>query len=564
MSKHESRWVVLWAIVIVGLACVPYLLAWQLAPAGTQYTGLLINHFDGESYYAKMQQGARGDWLFHLAFTPEPHDGAFIFTFYLALGHLAALLGLPIPLAYHLARAAAGLFFLLVAYRFIARFFDRVQARRAAFLLLGFSAGFGWLLAPFGIETADLWVAEGFTFLSIFANPHFPLAIGLMLLILLGVLDTIPPGKRATTGGCPYDSAPRADSGKKATTEDRPDDSAPRANGGKRATTAGCPYNARLLGAAGLGLLLAVVQPFAVPIVLAVLAVFLGILALRDRRLPWSGILVTATAMAGASPVMIYDLYVSRSNPALAAWSAQNLTPSLPPWEYALGYGLILLLALVGIRAALRRRRPTDLFLLSWVGSVLALLYVPFPLQRRFITGLHVPLTLLATIALEQTFWPRVRPRLRVPLTGLLIGFTALTNLFVALIAVAGVAQGRAPLVMSHDEATACAWLGEHTVWTDTVLAPPELGEFIPAWAGNRVVYGHPFETIDAETKEAEVAHFFSLEATPAERRALLYRYGVRYVLAIPSQSDLDPPALRLTLAWMGDNAALYRLEGAP
>jgi hypothetical protein len=550
MSKHESRWVLLWAAVIVGLTCLPYLLAWQLAPANTQYTGLLINHFDGESYYAKMQQGARGDWLFHLAFTPEPHDGAFIFTLYLALGHLAALLGLPIPLIYHLARAAAGLFFLLVGYRFIARFFDHVQARRTAFLLLGFSAGFGWLLAPFGIETADLWVAEGFTFLSILANPHFPLAMGLMLLILLGVLDTLSPappscmggiGKRATLRGCPYDSAPRADEVK-----------------------GGYVRLARLLGAAGFGLLLAVVQPFAVPIVLAVLAVFLGILALRDRHLPWSGILVTGTAMAGASPVMIYDLYVSRSNPALAAWSAQNLTPSLPPWEYALGYGLILLLALVGIGAALRHRRPADLFLLSWVGGALALLYVPFPLQRRFITGLHVPLTLLATMALEQTFWSRVRPRLRAPLTGLLVGLTALTNLFVPLIAVAGVAQGRLPLVMSRDIADACAWLGEHTAWTDTVLAPPELGEFIPAWAGNRVVYGHPFETIDAETKEAEVAHFFSPEATPTERRALLHRYGVRYVLAIPSQSDLDPPALSLTLAWMGDNAALYRLEGAP
>ncbi|NIV33482.1 MAG: hypothetical protein GWN58_29745, partial [Anaerolineae bacterium] len=68
----------------------------------------------GESYYAKMQQGARGDWLFHLAFTSEPHEGAFIFTFYLALGHLAAALGLPIPLVYHLARICAGLFLLLV------------------------------------------------------------------------------------------------------------------------------------------------------------------------------------------------------------------------------------------------------------------------------------------------------------------------------------------------------------------------------------------------------------------------------------------------------------------
>ena len=512
MSKAEQRWPV-WAVVFVGLTCLPYLVAWQLAPVETQYTGLLVNHLDGESYYAKMQQGARGDWLAHLAFTPEPHDGAFIFTFYLALGHLAAALRLPIPLTYHLARAAAGLFFLLVAYRFIARLSARMQTRRVAFLLLGSSAGFGWLLAPLGVTTADLWVAEGFTFLSILANPHFPLAMGLMLLLLINLLD-------------PHHTAPRVP---------------------------------RLLGCAGLGLLLAVVQPFAVPVVLAVLAVYLGVITWRERRLPWGQALLAVTAALGAAPIMLYDLYVYRTNPALVAWSAQNLTPSLPLWDYALGYGLILILAIVGVGAALRRRRPTDLFLLSWIGTAAVLIYVPFALQRRFITGLHVPLTVLAAIGLEQSIWPRLRPQRRGLVTGLIVGTAALTNVFVPLVSVAGVAQGQHPLVMTRDEAEACAWLHEHTIWTDTVLAPPELGPFIPAWAGNRVVVGHPFETIDAEAKEAEVARFYHPNALAAERLALISRYGVRYVWVHRSETDLDPAALGLAAVWTGGDVILYQ-----
>jgi hypothetical protein len=529
MSKTERRWAVRWAAIVVALTCLPYLLAWWLAPADTQYTGLLINHFDGESYYAKMQQGARGDWLFHLAFTPEPHDGAFIFTFYLALGHLAAILGLPIPLIYHLARIVAGLFFLVVAYGFISRFLEKVQSRRAAFLLLGFSAGFGWLLAPMGVIVADLWVVEGFTFLSILANPHFPLAIGLMLLLFICVLDASPP---------------------------RPTLPAER-------STAVLPTMIRLLGAAGLGLLLAVIQPFAVPVALVVLAAYLAILTLRDRRLPGSGVLIIGVAAAGAAPIMLYDLYVYNANPALAAWSAQNLTPSLPPWNYALGYGLILLLAIGGIGIALRRRESADLFLLSWVGSIAVLLYVPFALQRRFITGLHVPLTLLAAIGLEQIVWPRLRARRRALVTGLIVGFSALTSLFVPLVAVAGVAQGQPPLVMTRDEADACAWLGENTPWTDTVLTPPESGQFIPAWASNRVVYGHPFETIEAESKREESAHFFSPDATVGDRRALLDQYGVRYVFVHPLSIDLDAAALGLTPAWTGRDAVLYHVEAA-
>jgi hypothetical protein len=525
-TKEERRWALLWSALIVGLTCLPYLVAWMIAPADMQYTGLLINHYDGESYYAKMQQGARGDWLFHLAFTPEPHDGAYIFTFYLALGHLAAALNLPIPLVYHLARMVAGLFLLLVAYHFIARFTDRLPSRRAAYLLLGFSSGLGWLLAPLGLTTADLWVAEGFTFLSILANPHFPLAIGLMLLLFLGILDAQPQPSPPPVWG----------------TEERH------------------ISIARLIGAVGLGLLLAVIQPFAVPIVLVVSGVFLGVLTWHERRLPRGEIAVTGAAAAAAAPVMLYDFYVYRTNPALAAWSAQNLTPSLPPWDYALGYGLVLLLAVGGIVIAVRRRARTDLFLLAWVGSVVVLLYVPFALQRRFITGLHVPLTLLAALSLEQIVWPRVRARRRGLVTGLIIGFTALTNLFVALITVAGVAQIRHPLVMTADEVAACAWLAEQTSWTDTVLTPPESGQFIPAWAGNRVVYGHPFETIDAGTKEAEAAHFYSPEASTAERRDLLERYGVRYVFVPSPTPALALTSLDLTPVWTQGDGVIYQV----
>lgn len=515
MSRKERRWVFSWTFVIVGLTCLPYLAAWQLAPADTHYTGLLLNHYDGASYYAKMQQGARGDWRFHLAFTPEPHDGVFIFVFYLALGHLSTALGLSIPWVYHLARAAAGVFFLLVAYRFIAHVFDRLAVRRAAFLLLGFSSGLGWLLAPLGLTTADLWVAEGFTFLSILANPHFPLAIGLMLLVSLVALQT--HGQRSTA--------------------------------------------LRLAAAAGLGLLLALVQPFAVPVVLIVLAVYLVGLTFHDRRLPWGQAAVVVLAAAGAAPIMLYDLYVYRTNPALAAWSAQNLTPSLPPWNYGLGYGLVLLLALGGIIIAARRRAPTDLFLLAWAGSVALLLYVPFALQRRFITGLHVPLSLLAAIGLARLVWPRISARRRGLITGLLVGLTALTNVLVPLVAVAGVAQGRPPLVMSRDVAAACTWLADHTAWTETVLAPADVGQFIPAWAGNRVVYGHPFETIDAEAKEAEVEHFYSAAATADQRRALLDRYGVRYVLALTPESRRYAESLDLAAAWQQGHASLYRID---
>jgi len=254
----------------------------------------------------------------------------------------------------------------------------------------------------------------------------------------------------------------------------------------------------------------------------------------------------------------------------MAALVTQDVNPSLPPWNYALSYGLILVLAIAGAPTALRRRRPADLLALSWLAAAVVLLYVPSSVQRRFITGLHVPLVILAAMGLEQVIWPRLAARRRDLITGVIVGFTTLTTFFVPLVAVAGAAQGRAPLVMSSDEAAAWSWLKTNTTWTDTVLAPVDTGQFIPAWAGNRVVYGHPLEAIDAEAKKAEVARFYSPDATTAERRALLERYGVQYVFlgagdpATQNQLDVDVATLGLVEVWARGDAVLYQTKAEP
>jgi hypothetical protein len=518
VSRSENRWALRWAIVIVALTCLPYVLAWFMAPAGTQYTGLLVNPLDGETYFAKMQHGAQGNWLFHLTFTPEDHQGIFFYPFYLLLGKIAGLTTISVPITYHLARSAGSLLLLLVAYRFIARFAERIPTRRAAFLLLGFSAGLGWLLAPLGLTTADLWVAEGFTFLTLFTNPHFPLGLALMLLVFIPMLDL------------------------------RSSDLA--------------PWH-QLAGAAAASLALPFVHPTAVPVVWAVLGVYVLVLALKTKQVPWREVAAAAAVGLASVPVVVYSLIALNANPTMAAWMAQNQTPSLAPWEYILGYGLIVLLALGGVVTTLRRRTTTDLFLLSWVVSVLILLYAPLSLQRRLITGLHVPLSVLAALGLEQMIWPRFSRHRQATITALIIGFTALTNVFVPLVTVTGVAQGRHPLVIDQETASASSWLRNNTQWTDTVLAPPESGQFVAALAGNRVVYGHPFETIEAETKKAAADQFFGPDATASERRALLDNYGVRYVLA-PLDTTLDPAIIGLSAVWRGAKTVLYRVETRP
>ena len=174
-TAQEYKWLIVWTVVVVAAASVPYLIAYLTTPDDLFYLGFLSNPEDGHTYLAKMRQGWQGDWLFHLAFTPEPHQGEFLFTYYLFLGHLARWFGLPSILILHVARAVNGALLLVVVYYAAAQFFSEIAQRRFAFWLIAAGSGFGWLVTFFGVMSTDLWVPEGYVFYSLFVNPHFPL-----------------------------------------------------------------------------------------------------------------------------------------------------------------------------------------------------------------------------------------------------------------------------------------------------------------------------------------------------------------------------------------------------
>ena len=71
------------------------------------------------------------------------------------------------------------------------------------------------------------------------------------------------------------------------------------------------------------------------------------------------------------------------------------------------------------------------------------------------------------------------------------------TNLLILLAARHGVVTRDPQIYLSRDEAQALDWLEANTPETALVLASPDMGMFIPAHTGRRVIYGHPFETVD-------------------------------------------------------------------
>jgi hypothetical protein len=508
--RSEIRWAAIAALGVVLLSSLPYVIVALTTPAELRFGGALVNPIDGQSYFAKMRQGYDGAWLFRLPFTADDEPDAFLFTFHLGLGHLARLTGLSLPTLYHAARVLGGWALLVVLYPFVARTFDAPADRRRAWMFVALAAGLGWISS----SASDVAIPESNTFFSLLANAHFAASMLLMLIIFTAVLDGV--WRRAVP--------------------------------------------------ASIGL--AILQPFAPIAVFATLGVFLILRWLRPsppahlspsgglpqeegrRVYPFRQALVTVVAGLSITPLMLYFYFATQRDPILQQWSAQNVTPSPPPIDYVLGYGLIGLLAIPGARAAWRRGREVDVLLLAWAVSSALLLYAPFPLQRRFSLGLHIPIALLGVMGLTTLLsrrWPRR-----------IVFLASLPTTLVLLLATSSAAlrppDGR--LFFSANEAAAFDWLREHAPHHSVVLAAPDTGLFLPAWADVRVVYGHPFETLDAEDTQRIVERFFSGED---DRGMVLRRYGVDYIFFGPRERNLGRPDANWQAAFAQGDVTIYQ-----
>jgi hypothetical protein len=270
-----------------------------------------------------MYQGWRGDLRFTLPFTADPGEGGYLFPFYLFLGRLARWLGLPLIWVFHLARLFGAICLFIALWRFLSATITGERWRLWAFTLACLGLGMGWLVFATGVLTSDFWVAEAYPFLSTYTTPHFPLSLALLLYLLTlpsSVLQSTPP----------------------------------------RWTALWKP------GAAAF--FLSLLSPFGIVIALLVL----GGLLLWDviaqvapgrgqgkarQPLPQlvrssAGIQTLIYRLAWISicglPMLLYDLWIVRVDPQLAAWNAQNLTLTPPVWDVLLALSPVLFLALPG------------------------------------------------------------------------------------------------------------------------------------------------------------------------------------------------------------------------
>jgi hypothetical protein len=504
----------------LAIVLAPYLAAWRAQPSGFHFSGFLVNPIDGFSYLAKMRQGAEGSWLFRLPYAAQPGPGAFLFLYYLLLGHVQGLVGASPLVVYHGARLVGAAAMLAAAFLFYRVNLGPGSARGWAMALTFFGAGLGWIGVAFGRTAIDLWVPEAVPFFAALANAHFPLSAAAMLTALSAL------------------------------------------------TAPASPRTLRFGGAAAAGLVLGVVQPFAVVPIVIVGGLWLTWMHLRppadapsagdqrDQRV--AGLVF----LAASAPVLVYDAWVTRSQAALAAWSAQNLTPTPPLVDVVVGFGLVLALA----AAALVTERPVDKaggrILITWLVAGLLLVFVPFGLQRRMLLGLFFPMAALSGLALARLAGGAGARRW---LAYLLFMLCLPSNLVLLTATIGGAVTRQPEVVMSDSERTAYAWVADHIPSGALILSGQVSGNRLPAYADVRVVYGHPFETPGADEALRWVESIYRGQFPADETLAQLRDRSVDYVFVGPRERALGSLdwLTGLSRVYQAGDVAIYRVPGS-
>ena len=294
-----------------------------------------------------------------------------------------------------------------------------------------------------------------------------------------------------------------------------------------------------------------------------VLALFGLLVTLRDglsRRVVLSlGIVVVLSAPAAA-----YWAYVSSSaNPiwkqALEQYDNLGVfTPDPIHLVVLLGLRLIVALAVFSGFVPLSAQNDRSLFVKAWLVAGLLMIYLPLKFRIMLLLGLEVPLSILAVDGLFDhaipwlrerggRWWARLRldpRRLSALGAALFLLAVAPTNLYIFGLRFVELNPHDYPFFLYRDDLAAIEWLEAHTDDSDVVLSSFTIGHFVPGLAGNRTFLSNAVMTANFNQKFEEVQQFFDAETDDAWRRALIDRYGIRYLIygnAEKQIGDFDP-----------------------
>jgi len=477
ISRREWYFIAAIAVGIIILTAMPYLYGHYTAFERMVYTG--IHHLtpgDTNVFLSMIEQVKQGNSVFINLYTSEPQERLFINPLWLSVGWFAKLTGVSNLLALHIARSFWIVVFIFVVYLFIAYCIKRQRWRKLVLLLVLFSSGLGVFFNPFLFDVnnitehpTDIWVAESITFLTLYHSPHLTASLTLIVLTFLLMLIAFRTNKIRFS-----------------------------------------------VGAGITCLFLLWFHPFNGPTVYFTLFTFLVIIFSQKRKIIWGYIRHCVIMGVIPIPAVAYLYWLNQTDWVIRSWAAQNILMSPSVWMFLIGYGFLVPLGVFGIIRVTKQPSFEKLFIVAWALSSALLIYFPISFQRRMSEGLHIPLAILAGMAIIY-FLKRYQEKDGSLSTKAFI-ILILLAVFLPLTNVQILGQDlhlystkkSLPYYLHQDEVSAMHWLRDTADEREVIFSSYYTGNFIPAYSGRIVWIGHGPQTVNLIEKRKITNWFWS------------------------------------------------------
>jgi hypothetical protein len=274
----------------------------------------------------------------------------------------------------------------------------------------------------------------------------------------------------------------------------------------------------------------------------------------------------------GGLPMAIYlkSLLTTLPYSQMVQWEATTPLAHTPALLFFLGYGPVLVLALIGVFFMVRKLTPGRLMVMFFPVVSIGIFLSPLPglLQTsgaRFIP--YITSLFLGVLASEGVFGIgglRGLGNLRKPIQVLLVtGFFVLTipTYIVQTKEILATNTGDAFIFLPRDAMEVFDYVKTNTGSTDRFLVNWPFHVILPALTGRQSYWGDYLMTVDSIRKENEARMFFyTPDADIGQKVELLKREKINYVVAYPWMPEVNSiPCLKMV---KGNNfLGLYKVE---
>ena len=533
ISKQERLFIIIAIVLVIFVTTLPYIYGWLTTPDDMTY---LANYHrasgDHYVYLSMIEEVREGAITHHNLFTSEPHDPVQVRPFWFMMGMFAKTFNLDGILMIQIARIILIFAAIPVIYLSLATFLKQRSTRLIAFILALGGAGFGYFfyqiipeIIPniytmnFYDAPVDLWLTEGVPLLLFSASPHFQLSL---ICLLLSFVFFVLGFKN---GNFKY-----------------------------------------LVASGGFNLFLAFFHTYETVFIYFIITAYaVGIIIWAWKKFNFKEakkyIFRWLVVCLVALPGIAYQFLIFFSIPILKSWAEQSRTISPDIQYYLLGYGLVLVAAVIGTIIVIKNSRhvgtapstvsddgtkpcfvPTNhaFFLLVWFLGTWPLLYIPIAFNRRFIEGIFVPMGILAAIGIVwffKKFKNKSEPiRRLVIIIIIVLGAVAIipTNAYnIWSFIEVQKAYKTTPFYLPTVERESLEWLQKNASIDDVILSEHISGFVIPAFTGKRVYIGHDLQTANFPAKKQGLENFFKDNTS---KHAWLKENNITYLYYGPNE----------------------------